>query len=320
MTSKFDPSESLYQPGKVAIIGPGTVGMVLAYTLMLRRTAKEIVLVGRNRKKAEGEATDLMHAQAFLQTPMVIRAGDMETIQDSEVVVVCASEPMPETLSDRNQLAEGNARLMKQLLPDIAHWAPNSKLLLVTNPVDAVTMLALELTGFPKERVIGTGTLVDSIRFRELLSKQLDIHPDDLRAYILGEHGQHQFAAISVAQAGGEKIDDTPERRSLSEVAKQAGIEVFRKKGNTSYAIGQAAAYVVESIIMNERRTIPLSAWIDGFLGVKDVCLSVPVVIGKKGIERYLQPQLNEKETEYFRQAAKAVGSVYEVMKAAMQD
>ncbi|GAA5484357.1 malate dehydrogenase [Haloferula sargassicola] len=295
---------------KVTIVGPGTVGMVLAYTLMLRRVAREIVLVGRNRTKAEGEALDLMHAQAFLQVPVRVRAGEIEDAEGSEVVVICASVPTPEGITDRNVLARGNYKLMAGLLPGIARVAPEAKLVMVSNPVDALTWQALALTGFPPERVMGTGTLVDSIRFRELLSEMLSVHPDDLRAYILGEHGEHQFPAMSVAQAGGERIDDTPERRVLCERAKGFGIEVFRKKGNTCYAIGLAAAYVVESILMNERRTMPLSVRIDGYLGVSGVCLSVPVVVGKNGVERCLKPELNEEEKNAFLAAAEAVKKV----------
>lgn len=299
---------------KVTIIGPGTVGMVLAYTLMLRRVAREIVLVGRNRMKAEGEALDLMHAQAFLQVPVSVEAGDLEDAAGSEVVVVCASVPMPSGITDRNELAKGNVELMRELLPEVARVAPDCKLVMVSNPVDVLTWQAHELTGFPPERVMGTGTLVDSIRFRELLSEMVGIHPDDLRAYILGEHGEHQFPAMSVAQAGGEKIDDTPERRALCEEAKFGGFTVFRKKGNTCYAIGLAAAYTVESILMNERRTIPLSVKIDGYLGVTDVCLSLPVVVGKNGIERYIHPELNADEQAAFRKAAEAVKGVIEAV------
>lgn len=299
---------------KVAIIGPGKVGMVLAYTLMLRRTAVEIVLVGRDRAKAEGEAMDLMHAQAFLQTPVRVVAGEIGDLGGSDVVAVCASVPMSEGMSDRNELVRGNAALMRELLPEVAAAAPEARLLMVSNPVDPLTWLALELTGFPPDRVMGTGTLVDSIRFRGLLSELLKIHPDDLRAYILGEHGAHQFPAMSVAQAGGERLDDTPERRAMCERAKGLGLEVFRKKGNTCYAIGQAAAYVVESILMDEHRTIPLSVVADGYLGVRDVCLSVPVVVGRNGVERHIRPTLNAEESEAFRRAARAVREVIDLM------
>lgn len=295
---------------KVTIIGPGKVGMVLAYTLMLRGVAREIVLVGSNRERAEGEALDLTHAQAFQQIPVKVRAGEIGDAAGSEVVAVCASVPMPSGLLTRNALAQGNADLMKKMLPRVAEVAPLAKLVMVSNPVDVLTWQALELTGFPRERVMGTGTLVDSIRFRELLSEMLHIHPDDLRAYILGEHGEHQFPAMSVAQAGGERIDDTPERRALCERAKHFGIEVFKKKGNTCYAIGQAAAYIIEAILLDEKRTVPLSVKIDGYLGVSGVCLSVPVVVGRRGVERDLHPCLNPVETGEFLAAAAAVRGV----------
>ena len=295
---------------KVTIVGPGKVGMILAYTLVMRGAAREIVLIGNNRRKAEGEALDLMHAQAFMKIPVKVWAGGAEDAGGSEVIAICASVPMEEGFHDRNVLAQGNAEMMARLLPPLAAVAPGAKLLMVSNPVDVLSYLAQRLTGFPPEHVMGTGTLVDSMRFRELLSSKISIHPADLRAYILGEHGTHQFPAMSVAQAGGEKIDDTPERRALCDVAKDAGIEVFRKKGNTCYAIGQSAAYVIESILLDQKRTIPLSVLVDGYLGVSDVCLSIPVVVGKSGIERKLQPQLSELETEQFRQAAASVRAV----------
>lgn len=290
--------------------------MVLAYTLMMKGVAREIVLIGSDRAKAEGEAMDLMHAQAFLQVPVLVRAGELQDAAASSVVAVCASVPTPPGMTDRNVTAEGNAALLRKMLPEVARVAPDTILVLVTNPVDAMTWLAMELTGFPPSRVMGSGTLVDSIRFRELLSKLIKIHPDDLRAYILGEHGEHQFPAMSVASAGGECIDDTPERRALCEQAKHLGIEVFRKKGNTCYAIGLAAAYIIESILLNERRTIPLSVRIDGFAGVHGVCLSVPVVVGSNGVERYLHPPLNELETKQFQRAAAAVKLVIERVQA----
>ncbi|WP_372846110.1 malate dehydrogenase, partial [Pontiella sp.] len=174
---------------KVAIIGTGSVGTTLAYTLMLREVAGEILLIGRNQAKAEGEALDLRHAQAFLPSPARVRAGVLEDAVDSDVVVACFSAPQPATLTDRNAMVRKNAELMREILPPLAKIAPDCKLVIVTNPVDPMTWLAIQLTGFPPERVFGTGTVVDSIRLRELLSADLRIHPDDLRAYILGEHG-----------------------------------------------------------------------------------------------------------------------------------
>jgi len=306
-TGSFQPNVSFM---KVTIVGPGKVGGVLAYTLMLRQVANEIVLVGRDREKTEGEALDLEHAQVLLDMPVKIVAGNMEAAAGSQVVVICASVPSPTDIRDRNFLAKGNAKLMRDLLPQVAAHAPDCKLVMLSNPVDALTWLAIELTQFPPERVIGTGTLLDSMRFRNALSTSLSIHPGDLRAYVLGEHGEHQFAAMSVAESGGERIEDTPERRILAELTKKIGPEIVQKKGNTCYAIAQAAAYLVESILLDECRTMPLSVKVEGYLGVKDVCLSLPVVIGRAGVLRRLYPPLDDHEADQFRAAAAAVRRV----------
>ena len=297
-------------PAKVTIVGPGKVGMSLATFLMTSGVAREIVLVGSNHAKAEGEAMDLMHAQAFLQIPVLTRAGSPSDAAGSAVVVICASAPTPAGMTDRNALAADNAALLRSILPPLAAAAPNAVFLIVSNPVDAMTWLALEITGLHHSRVIGTGTLVDSARFRKMLSDAVRIHPDDLRAYILGEHGEHQFPAMSIASAGGEPIDDSPDRRHLAELAKQSGIEIFRKKGNTCHAIALAAASIVESILLDSKRTMPLSVRIDGYLGVHNVCLSLPVVIGASGVERVLHPPLNPAESLLFTSAAHAVRNV----------
>ena len=310
MESLTYPFVRMPEGKKVAIIGPGRVGMVIAHHLTVREIANEIVLVGRNLEKARAEAMDIMHASTFLHSRIQVTAGRMEDITGSEVVVMCASVPMPKDLQSRDSLARDNDKLMQELLPQVARHAPQAKLLMVSNPVDTLTWRALELTGFPAERVMGTGTLVDSMRYRKLLSESLAIHPDDIRAYVLGEHGSHQFPAVSTAQAAGVMLDDTPERRELFRQASTQGLEVFQKKGNTCYAIGFAVVYIIESILLDECRTIPLSVKISGYLGIDDVCLSLPVVIGKNGIHCELSPSLTGREQEEFRLAAKAVRKI----------
>ena len=295
---------------KVTIVGPGAVGVALAHTLLLSGIAREILLVGRDRAKAEAEALDLMHAQAFLTTSTRVTAGDLVDVSGSEIVVMCASVPTPREMKDRRILASGNARLMAALLPTIASCAPKAKILFVSNPVDSLTWLARELTGFAPSQLMGMGTLVDSFRLRHSLSEVMAIHPSDLRVYVLGEHGDSQFAALSIASFGGEPIEDNGERRRLCEHAKRVGLEIFQKKGNTCYAIAQAAAYVVKSILLDERATIPLSTFVNGFLGAGDLCLSLPVVVGKNGIERVLQPRLNEEEQRAFLASSRVVGEL----------
>ena len=286
--------------------------MALAYTLAMRGTVSELLLVGRNADRARGEAIDLQHAHAFLDTPLHVRAGRVDEVTGSEVVVISASVPMAPGLADRNALAAGNAELMREIVPAVAAAAPEAILVMVSNPVDVLTWQALRLSGFPARRVLGMGTLIDSARFREALSQEVSIHPADLRSYVLGEHGENQFPVMSLAQAGGEPIADTPARRALFDETVGSGVEVFRLKGHTCYAVAMAAATTIEAILRNEKRTLPLSIEMDGLYEVQGVCLSVPVVVGRRGVERILHPPLNEAEQEAFRACAHAVRAVIE--------
>lgn len=286
--------------------------MTLAYTLAIRGVARELILVGRDRERARGEAIDLGQVQAFLRGSLEVRAGTLDDVAGADAVAVCASVPMTPGLTDRNALAEGNGALMRELLPRIAVVAPEALLVMLSNPVDVLTWQALRLTGMPPERVVGMGTLVDSARFREALSLELGIHPDDLRSYVLGEHGDTQFPVMSSAQAGGEPIEDTAERRALFRSTVASGVEVFRLKGHTCYAVAMATASMLEAALYDEKRTMPLSIEINGHYGVSGVCLSVPVVVGRGGVERVLRPRLNPGETEAFRRCAEAVRAVME--------
>ncbi|WP_221031156.1 malate dehydrogenase [Actomonas aquatica] len=302
---------------KVSIIGPGRVGATLAYTLALKGLASELVLVGRNRDRAAGEALDIEHAQLFLRAPLEVRGGDIADVAGSAVIAVCASAPTPTDMSDRNQLAAANVELMRELIPAAVAAAPDAKLLIVSNPVDVITWQVLQLTGLPPTQVFGTGTLIDSARFRDALSNQVGIHPADIRSYVLGEHGSSQFAAMSLAQSGAEPLEDTPERRELFKQTTDAGLQVFRLKGNTCYAVAAAAAEAIEAIVHDTCHTMPLSIRIDGHYGVEGVCLSLPVVVGAGGIERILLPPLNAEERAAFATSARRVREVIEAVGAA---
>lgn len=297
---------------KVSIIGLGRVGSTLAHTLVLKELVSELVLVGRRFDQALGDALDLHHAQLFVDNPIHIRAGEVADTAGSEVVAICASRPWKDGFMDRLQAAADNTRLFEEILPRVAAAAPEAKLLIVTNPVDVLTYHAIRITGFPPSRVLGTGTLVDSARFRALLSDEVQIHPADLRAYVLGEHGDSQFAAFSCAEAGGEQIEAGEKRRRLFEVAKEAGLDVFRKKGFTNYAIATAAAYIIRCIALDTHHTVPVSLLIDGYLGVSNVCLSLPAVLGRAGITRVLHPPLDDDEAEAFRRSAAVVRQAIE--------
>ena len=293
---------------KVSIVGTGHVGASLAYVVVLDGLADELVLINRNAEKARGHEIDLQHTSSFVKDPVAIHSGDIDTSANSDVVVFTASVPMDRNMSDRKMLAEGNARLIREWMPRLAAASPDAVFLIVTNPVDVMTWATLQVTQLPPERVCGIGTLVDSARFRTFLSEELGIHPNDIRAYILGEHGASQVAAISVANVGGEPIDASLEiAHRFARETTDAGFEVLKLKGYTNFAVAKATAVVIEAIKNDQNHTFPLSVLLDGYCGIDDVSLSVPVVIGRQGVSRYLHPKLTDDERAAFVASAKAV-------------
>lgn len=289
---------------KVSVVGLGKVGSSLAFVLAIKNFVQELVLVGRTRESVLGDVLDLRHGQLFVDAPTRIVAGTVEDTACSDIIALCASTPTPRDMHSRLQLAPANVALLRELLPDLARLSPQCKILIVSNPVDVLVHFALQITGFKPNQIMGTGTLVDSARFRQLLAEEIQIHQEDIRAYILGEHGDSQFPAMSCADAGGEPIDPTPARYQLFEQASHAGFEVFQHKGHTNYAIALAAAFIIQCIALDSKHTMPISLKVDGFLGVDDVCLSLPAVVGKNGVERVLHPKLNEEEQQAFLRSA----------------
>lgn len=295
---------------KLSIIGSGHVGSTTAYTAIVRELVDAIVLVNRTREKAEGEAADLRHAAAFTSRSMRISAGEIADTRDSDLVVLTLSVPQGAGNVDRTSLAEGNVELFRHWVPLLAQASPDAVFVVVSNPVDVMTYVTWKLSGFPSSRVLGTGTLIDSARFRSYLSDHLQIHPDDIRAYVLGEHGETQFPALSVAVTGGKTLDNDPMIEPLFQRTRAAGIEVLRRKGHTNYGIAMATALIIESIIRDSRRTLPVSTLLRGFQGVDDLCLSVPAIVGGGGVVRILNPELSSEEGDRFRASASTVRQV----------
>ena len=281
---------------RIAIIGIGRVGAQAAFTIALRGLADELLLVDAAPAVAAGEALDLVHAEAFMAHPLNVRTAAIDEVTDCDVLVLSCSAPWRQDYTSRFDLGRENLRLFSGILPPLARANPRAKFLVITNPVDVMTHHVLRLTGAAPERVFGTGTLIDSARFRSLLSARLGIHADDVRAYILGEHGETQFAVFSAAFAGGAPIPHDDGAREAFEQARTGGWQVVRQKGHTSYAIALAAALVVEAIAWDTRRTMPLSVACGGRYGLDDVCLSLPVVVGRQGVVRVIEPRLNEAE------------------------
>lgn len=294
---------------KITIVGTGRVGSAIAFALTINPLADEVMLVNRSFEKAEGDAMDLRHASALTNSSLQIKAGRVEDSAGSDIIVFTASAPLPDLGKgkSRQDMATGNLPILQEWIPKLAAASPDSIIIMVTNPVDVMSFITIGLTGFPPERVIGTGTLVDSIRYRALLSEELGIHAEDIRAYILGEHGDTQFAAHSVAMTGGERFYPSDISQRLFERTVRMGYEVFRRKGHTCYGIALATVTIIDSIAYNLRHTMPVSVLVDGYLDIHDVCLSLPAVIGRHGVTRILHPTLAPEEQSSFRHCADIV-------------
>ncbi|MEM9587510.1 MAG: lactate dehydrogenase [Planctomycetota bacterium] len=295
---------------KVTILGCGHVGSTLGYAIINAGLVDELVLLNRTRQRAEGEAADLRHAAALVQRPVQIRAGTVSDSRDSDVIAVTASVPTPSDLQSRNELVLGNAELMRQWIPPLASESPHAVFVMITNPVEAISYIAWKHSGLPSRQFIGTGTLIDTMRWRSMLSAHLGIHSDDVRAYILGEHGDTQFPALSVSATGGKKIDTDPMIAQLFEQARTAGLDVYRQKGYTNYAISQAALLMIETVLRDSRRTLPVSTLVDGYCGIHDVFLSIPAVVGRAGVLRLLKHELSADEQEKLHVCAETIRAV----------
>jgi len=289
---------------KISIIGAGKIGSTLAYTLFLRELADEIALVNRTEALAEGEILDLQHGESFVSRRCTIQGGGVDVSRGSDVLVFCLSVPWQKNFTSRFDLAPGNRALLDHWVPPLLQRSPGALLLVITNPVDVITRYLLDLTGLPPSRVFGLGTLIDSARFRDLLAHDFDVHPDDVRAYILGEHGDSQFPLFSMAMAGGRRIEKNEHTLACFEAARQGGYSVIRKKGHTCYAVCLAATYVLESIAYDSLRTMPLSVAVPGILGVDDVCLSLPVTLGRRGVRQVIVPEFSDEEAAAFLASA----------------
>lgn len=288
---------------KISVVGMGRVGGALAFALVVRAIPHELVVVGRSREKVLGDARDLLHAAALVR-PMKVLAGEVADTADSDIILLAASASGAGQ-GDRLALADDNARLFREIVPPLARASPNAVIVVLSNPVDICTYVALRASGFPPGRVLGTGTLIDTARFRALLSRDIGINTQDIRAYILGEHGESQFPALSVASVGGMRLkSEGVDVRALAEQARCGGHEVAREKGYTNYAVALSATLICQAIADDARTVLPVSTLVAGFLGVRDVCLSLPCVVGRDGVERILPVDLDEDEAGRLRRSA----------------
>ncbi len=300
------------QSRKVGLVGTGLVGSSFAYALMQRGIASELVLVDANAEKAIGEMMDLNHGLSFTK-PMKIIAGDYSNLAGSKVVIVTAGASQKPGES-RLDLLSRNAAIFRSIIPQIVKNNPDGIILVTTNPVDILTYISLKETNLPPAKLFGSGTILDTSRFRFLLGQYYEVDPRSVHAYIIGEHGDSEIPLWSMANIGGVRLQefaplknknyDQEEMNKIFISVRDAAYEIIKRKGATYYAIGLGLLSIVEAILGNYRSVLSVSTLMTGQYGVKDICLSLPCVVGANGIEEILTLPLSKKEINGFRISA----------------
>lgn len=308
---------------KVGIVGSGFVGSTAAYAMVMQGIGREIVLVDYSPERAVAEAQDIMHAVPFAR-PMQVRAGDYSDLAES-VVVILAAGVNQQPGETRLQLLQRNADVFRQIVPSILENAPNAILVVATNPVDIMTHIAAQFAAAQEvsfERVIGSGTTLDTARFRSLLSQHFGVDARHVHAHVIGEHGDSEVLAWSQATISGQSIDEfgkargieltSDDRASIDEQVRRAAYKIIGGKGATYYGIGAALARIVDVIIHNQRSILTVCSKHDDVLGISDVTLAVPQLLGGNGIIQALELNLNQHEIEALRASATVIHDAIE--------
>ncbi|WP_040197958.1 L-lactate dehydrogenase [Candidatus Soleaferrea massiliensis] len=297
---------------KIAVIGAGFVGASTAYALALKSLASEIVLIDINQDKAEGEARDIAHGMSFMGE-MFIHAGGFEEVRDSDIIIVTAgaNRKPGET---RMQLAQKNTEIARGITREIMKYYNTGVILVVANPVDVLTYEIFKESGLPKGRVFGTGAVLDTARFRYLLSEEAGVDVRNIHGFIAGEHGETQFAVWSAVRIAGLTLEEyckgtniNIDKKRIEQMVRSAGAEVIERKGATYFAISSAIAKIAEVIIKDQRAVLNVSSMTDGTFGLQDVSLSLPTIVGRSGVLRRLESDFSEEERSMLMKSAQAI-------------
>lgn len=299
------------QTKKVSIIGLGNVGLTVAYALLLRNVVSELVLISRSPEKAEGEKLDLEHGLPFLNTTSIVSSADYRDAENSDVIIISAGAPQKPGQT-RLELIQENKKIIASIAEQLKPYVKNSVVLMVTNPVDALTYYMDQLLELPEGRVFGTGTMLDTARFRFHLSEYIDVNPRSIHAYILGEHGDSSFPVLANASLGGQPLTEFPglSRERIDQAfqqAKGAAARIIQAKGATFYAIGVVVSQIVAAVLEDKKSVLPVSTVIHNFHGQSGLSISVPCIVGRNGVERVLHSFFSEKEEQQFQNSCEVI-------------
>lgn len=297
---------------KIGIIGAGFVGSATAFSLVMSGVAHKVILIDNNEAKAAAEAEDISHAAPFANAAK-IKSGGYDELKDTEIVIITAgaNQKQGETRTD---LLARNVKIFEDIVPQIVKYAPESILIIATNPVDIMTEVALQLSGFPKNRVIGSGTVLDTARFRNLTGQYLGLSTKSVHADVLGEHGDSEVLIWSSAEAGTLSLEEYAQTRSLkldenkkseiNDAVVNAAYKIIAGKGYTNYGIAGALTHICRAIAGNEHAVLTVSSHHDNFGKVRDVCLSLPTVVCREGVFHVIEPKLSEAEKVKLNESA----------------
>ncbi len=300
---------------KISVIGAGFVGSTTAYTLMLSGLVSDIVLVDLNKEKAEGDAMDLSHGASFVK-PVSVTSGDFKDCANSDIIIITAGAAQKPGQT-RLDLVKQNTDIFKKMIPELIKYSPDAIFLVVSNPVDILTYVTYKISGLPANRVIGSGTVLDTSRFKYLLSQHTSVDARNIHAYIIGEHGDSEVPAWSLTNIAGMSMDqycdackkcDSMSKYQIYNDVKNAAYEIIQK-GATYYAVALAVRRIVESILRDEHSILTVSSLLNGQYGINDICLSLPSVVEQNGVNRIITIPLSKDEESKLIKSAEIVKS-----------
>jgi L-lactate dehydrogenase len=301
------------QRRKVVVVGAGAVGATYCYALAQSGLADEIVILDKNEELAEGQVSDLIHGQPFFPT-VILRRGTTNDYTDASLIVITAGSAQKPG-ETRLDLLKKNAKIVGEIAEDIAEQKSEGVMLIVTNPVDVLTYVAIKKSGWDRSRVIGSGTVLDSARFRHFLSQYCGVDVHNVHAYILGEHGDSELAAWSMTNVAGITINEycpvcgkcsdwETERKNIEKKVRESAYHIINAKGSTHYAVGLALVKITASVLKKQNSVLTVSALVKGEFGLDDVCLSVPCIVSEKGIVKIINNPLADDEMILLRKSA----------------
>lgn len=310
-----------FNQSKVAIVGIGNVGATTAYSIVNQGLCSEVVLIDVNKEKSYAEALDIQQSIHFLNRNIKIYAGNYSDCKDADIVIITASAPMPKDSNDRLKMLEPSMNIMKSIVNSVMTSGFDGIFLIVSNPVDIMTYYVWKLSGLPTNRVIGSGTTLDSARLSCMLGQMYDLDSKSVNTYVIGEHGDSEIISWSTATIGGKNLNDVfkdnqsrtqnETKESLKNKTIQAGWEIFNRKGNTCYGIAAATTAIAKSILFNENRIYPVTVKLDGQYGIENAFLSVPTIIDSQGAKEIVEISLQDEELRDLKKSASLLTSFY---------